>query len=181
MSKHVGIISGIIALVAIGLGTFLVSPYYAAANLMQAVEQRDAQAASEYVDYPALRENVKAQMRQRIIQEMEASPNNAMIGMGMMKMMEGVIDAALETYLSPEAIEMMMAKAEIGSDINEIDYTTRYKGYDEFIIELNSKEEDKAPVNLVFERKGMLSWQLVNIEMDMTEINPMENPVDNSL
>lgn len=65
------------ALCVAAAGLLYASPYIALHQIGKAVERRDAQALSGYVDFPALRESIKGQMMARLQSQMGGSGDSA--------------------------------------------------------------------------------------------------------
>ncbi|MGS0894179.1 DUF2939 domain-containing protein [Burkholderia stagnalis] len=96
-----------IAVVA-AIGYAYASPYVALGRLKSAVDARDAQAVSEYVDFPSLRISLKQQVTEELMRRIDAVKKNnpfavigALIG-------SALIGPLVDAYATPEGVAALM-------------------------------------------------------------------------
>lgn len=153
------------------------SPYIALRSIGKAIDRRDAEAVSEYVDFPALRENVKGQLLVKMQAEMNtpAMAGNPFAAVGQM-LAAGFINQFTETMISPAGVMLMLenGKASKPTDIaaagaridtkptrQRVDLVVDYQGWSKVFV--HPKNE---PGGFIFRRDGLIGWKLTGIRMD---------------
>ena len=103
----------IAALLAVMLGAagwWFGSPWWTLRQVQRAADARDAAALSAYVDYPALRTDVKQQAQRTISQA--AATDDPLIALG--AAVAGVlVDPAVEALVTPDGVAAMFAQAPV--------------------------------------------------------------------
>nr|WP_241025856.1 DUF2939 domain-containing protein [Burkholderia sp. Tr-20390] len=97
-----------VAIVA-AIGYAYASPYVALGRLKTAIDARDAQAISEYVDFPSLRISLKQQVTEELMRRIDAVKKNnpfavigALIG-------SALIGPLVDAYATPEGVAALMS------------------------------------------------------------------------
>ncbi|MCA8294688.1 DUF2939 domain-containing protein [Burkholderia sp. AU30198] len=97
-----------VAVVA-AIGYAYASPYVALGRLKSAIDARDAQAISEYVDFPSLRISLKQQVTEELMRRIDAVKKNnpfavigALIG-------SALIGPLVDAYATPEGVAALMS------------------------------------------------------------------------
>ncbi|QTO20190.1 DUF2939 domain-containing protein [Burkholderia seminalis] len=97
-----------VAVVA-AVGYAYASPYVALGRLKSAIDARDAQAISEYVDFPSLRISLKQQVTEELMRRIDAVKKNnpfavigALIG-------SALIGPLVDAYATPEGVAALMS------------------------------------------------------------------------
>ncbi|VWD08794.1 membrane protein [Burkholderia lata] len=97
-----------IAVIA-AVGYAYASPYVALGRLKSAIDARDAQAISEYVDFPSLRISLKQQVTEELMRRIDAVKKNnpfavigALIG-------SALIGPLVDAYATPEGVAALMS------------------------------------------------------------------------
>ncbi len=156
---------------------FYASPYLALHRIAKAIENKDADAVSEYVDFPALRESVKAQMLIKLQAQMQAPEikDNPLAGLGQ-ALAVGMVNQATEALVSPAGVMLMLergkpgkpadvAAAGIGVDTQggtpRKDYAVDYQGWSKIFVHPTDE-----PGGFIFKRDGLMGWRLAAIKMD---------------
>ena len=171
------IIAGAVICTAVA-GVLYASPYLALHSIAKAIENKDADTVSEYVDFPALRESVKGQMLVKMQAEMQKTPemqNNPLAGFGQMLAM-GLVNQMAETLVSPAGVMLMLengkpgkpadvAAAGVGVDTQggkpRKDFAVNYQGWSKVFV--HPKNEQGG---FIFKRDGLMGWKLVAVKMD---------------
>lgn len=171
-----------IAVLAIGIaGYWHYSPYLAIHGMRSAAQAGDATSFNEYVDYPALRENIKAQFTLAMgesIEESKDQPGLAAMGAALaMAMITPMVDAMVR----PEVVIQAMARSNMelqplpgagfgGSRPEEAGYEqkweTRREGLNRFVVYPDIEgEPDDERVSAVFMRSGFATWKLSELRI----------------
>lgn len=107
-TKPLLIVVLVVALIA-ALGYAYASPYVALGRLKSAIDARDAQAISEYVDFPSLRISLKQQVTEELMRRIDAVKKNnpfavigALIG-------SALIGPLVDAYATPEGVAALMS------------------------------------------------------------------------
>lgn len=158
-------------------GLLYASPYLALRNIAKAVEEKDAERVSRYVDFPALRENVKAQMLARLDGQLQAPEmkDNPMAGFGR-ALAAGVVNQATDVLVSPTGVMLMMKNGKPGKpadvavagvgvdtqgDVPRKEFEVDYQGWSKIFV--HPKDEQGG---FIFKRDGLLGWKLIAVKMD---------------
>lgn len=88
------------------------SPYLTLWRITQAADARDVQALSAYVDWPALRESLKAQAAARIAAEMDKGKDNPLAGIGR-ALAAGAAEKMIDALVTPENITLALASGQL--------------------------------------------------------------------
>jgi len=110
-------------LIALGLlllaagGWYYGSPLWTLRAMKNAAVAKDSDALSRYVDYEALRIDLKGDMRRSMMAEMTKQPDNQFGAIGMAIAMS-LIDPMIEAMVTPEGVEAMFVQQRV-TDGNE--------------------------------------------------------------
>lgn len=162
----------VVILIALGIAYFFASPYLAVRGLNKALQSGDQQALEAHVDFPALRESLKAQMRQAVTAELgaEASADNPFAGMAV-AFVSALVDPMVDSMVTPSGLSTLIKEAHKQQPAPDDDAFAGarmgLKGTSEFHVTVG-KEADKS-YKLVLLRKG-LDWKLSRIELPMQEL-----------
>ncbi|MBL3965826.1 MULTISPECIES: DUF2939 domain-containing protein [Burkholderia] len=106
--KPLLIVALVVAVLAT-LGYAYASPYVALGRLKSAIDARDAQAISEYVDFPSLRISLKQQVTEELMRRIDAVKKDnpfavigALIG-------SALIGPLVDAYATPEGVAALMS------------------------------------------------------------------------
>ncbi|RKT99674.1 hypothetical protein C7H84_30945 [Burkholderia sp. Nafp2/4-1b] len=106
--KHLLIVVLAVAVLA-AIGYAYASPYVALGRLKSAIDARDAQAVSEYVDFPSLRISLKQQVTEELMRRIDAVKKDnpfavigALIG-------SALIGPLVDAYATPEGVAALMS------------------------------------------------------------------------
>ena len=162
---------------------YLSSPLLAVNSLKNAVISKNADEASKYVDYPTLRENLKAELTAIAMKKMQEDPemaNNPFNGFAF-AMVGPMVNAMVDNYITPSGMKTIMKLssnpssatdepsrniAEIVASADQINKETSmgYDGLEKF--QVSYKNEDGTKGKLLFNRKGFAGWTLTNIDFE---------------
>lgn len=185
MSKQIKII---LSLLVLSLITYiLASPYIALYQLKNAVQAKDADKVSQFIDYPSLRQSVKDQMNAYMMKEVAKASNSKNDGMeaaGALfasTMVNGMVDG----FVTPQGLKMAFdgksvnpltgaeqptsASGESNKLANfqeNFDTDMGYKSLNQFNITLKDKKQADKNMNVVMQREG-LSWKIKAVELPL--------------
>lgn len=160
------LITGVILLLIAGAVWYVASPHLAMRGLREAARAGDAQELDRYVDFPAVRENLKTDIKSEIAGRRS---NNPLVAIGVL-IGGAVVDQAVDALVSPSSIAAVASgrrprpsdEAVDSSDtrIEARDYRLDRQGLNQFTVRFTVNDRD-APA-LVFTRRG-LTWELTRI------------------
>ena len=156
------------------------SPHIALYRLGKAIDRKDADAVSEYVDFPALRENFKAQLLSRLDARVDSSNGDAgkSPSRGFAQMLAiGMVNQLTEALVSPAGVMMMLESGKPGKAIAKPNASTEgaappatnqrkdlsvdYQGWSKVFVH----PKDQA-AGFVFKRDGLMGWKLVAVRFE---------------
>ena len=159
------------AVIALGAG-YLGSPYLAASGFTDALKSYDAAEASEYIDYPSVRQGIKddmnAEVARMVMEQGEDDPFAAAGAAFAGSLVSGMVDA----MITPAGLEKILERAERerSEEANDIGYETSYDGLDRFLVTLTTDAKGNPiedPVTMVFDRDGLFSWKLTKVDLPL--------------
>jgi hypothetical protein len=155
---------------------FLFTPYIAVNGMKSAAEARDAAKLSSYVNFPALKESLKASFNAKLASEVTKEKNeNPFTPLGAM-MAAAFINPLIDALVTPESLAMMIKgdkplpgknSTQTQQSNSDADIAMSYEGFDRFVVTVKKKGETGEPVALVFNRDGMFSWKLSAIRLPL--------------
>jgi hypothetical protein len=161
------------ALLAAG-AWYLVSPYHAMSQLRSAAIEGDVEELRERVDFPSVREKLKADLSARMAAELADDENDAGAQFGAVLGM-AFIGPMIDGIVTPEMIGKMLKmgqtdfsdaekdEADETVEHREVDWDIEREGFSKFRA-IPVKEEGEDSGGFVFERDG-LGWKLTGIEI----------------
>jgi hypothetical protein len=183
---------GLLTLVA-GIG-FYFTPHIAVYNMQKAAENMDAEALSNYVDYPSLRESLKANFNAMMAGEIAKSKNEGPFGAFGAALAAVLINPIIDALVTPESLAMLVKgkKPQIGdtektrktqSSSEEADTETSmsYEGLNRFIVMVKQKRSSEDPVKFIYKRHGIISWKLSALRMPFKEYKTFSAPSSESI
>jgi len=174
---------GVAVLVAVALAVVLYySPLIALHNMQQAVERRDAAALADYVDFPALRENLKNTFNAKL---MAGEGSGKTTGLDAMAAAFGslVIGKLVDAMITPEGLAEAMRGKPLGAAKKvgakgkgrapakneepkpDLERTWHYETWNRVVVSTKERGSTSPPVGLVLERHGLADWKLTGIRL----------------
>lgn len=156
-----------ILVVAVG-GWWYASPLWTLRQMREAAQAGDAEKLSNYVDYPALREDLKAEMRRSMLAELsKQNQANGFEAMGSMLAL-AIINPMIDAMVTPEGVEAMFNQAKRArAPTNRpqlpqaaSDPIIERKSVDRFVV----RDKDPTKASMTFSRHG-LGWKLSGLDM----------------
>lgn len=169
-----------IALVLLGAlgGGVYYTPHLTLRRMRDAALSRDAAALSSYIDYPALRESLRGEVRARIAGAGSAGgPFAALRALGA-AFAGPLVDPAVDALVTPESLALMLQGAEPGAIVGAPGSATSspapagadgagavrtemgYEGVSEFVVTVTAQSTPALSFSFVFGRERLLSWRL---------------------
>lgn len=157
----------LIAIFAIGV---YFSPYLSVYNMKKAAEKQDADALSRYVDYPALRESLKANFNAMMASEITQSDNP--FGALGTALGAALVNQMIDAFITPESLAMLIKGEEPQIGDSEKQYTEKqppkpdaetsmsYDGLNQFVVKIKDKSSSEGPIKFIYKRTGIISWKL---------------------
>lgn len=159
-------------LVVVAVIGFYFTPYLAVYNMKKAVEKQDADALSRYVDYPSLRESLKANFIVMMTSELakSESPFEALgTALGV-----SLVNQMIDAFITPESLAMLVkgeehqmgesGKSQKGESSSETDSETitsmSYEGMNQFVVRVKEKDSSEDSIKFIYKRDGIFSWKL---------------------
>jgi len=166
---RVGALAAAALIIAAGVTWYVASPGWALHQMKAAADSDDPDALNSYIDYPALREDLKAEIRREMMTEAEKDKS----GFGRLGLAIGtsVIGPAIDGLVTPAGMRVaLIAKRGQGQTkaaqraasalhVPDDPLIVR-RGLSEFLVA--SKRRPKS--GLVFKRHG-LSWKLSGVDL----------------
>jgi hypothetical protein len=194
--KHLTI-AGVVAAVAF-IGFYLASPLIAFNALKAAAKEGDPDKLERLVDFPAVRDSLKAQMLAALNKSMAADPemrDNPFAGMAMM-MVPTMVNGAIDAYVTPDGLAAMVkgqkpvpdapsrepaepaAPPEPAEPAPKVKTTLGYSDLNTFRVRIDP--EETGALTMVMHRSGLFDWELKRIELptDFAEAPPASNPAN---
>jgi hypothetical protein len=155
---------------------FVLTPYLTLWNMRNAAYNRDATTFCSYIDFPVLRENLKAEINARMLFELnkdEKLKSDLFAGLATIAG-PSIVNNMVDGYVTPAAIELLFkgetrqkdTQANFGAEIFTKDFlsgqngevTSTYKTFNEFQIAYKPKNGEQ--ILLILERRSLIRWQL---------------------
>jgi hypothetical protein len=180
--RAVGSLVVIIALVAAAATYF--APEITIYQLRQAVKDKDDDALSEHIDFPAVRESLKSQLQLVVANAMaeKKREDNPLAALGVL-LAEKMIDGMVDGIVSPPAIRMSFqlqtgskaksdGERDAGGGAQSPDrsssqddigpsFTVQSRGLSRFVL---VQHRGNFSIHYTFKREG-LTWKLVNMDL----------------
>ncbi len=142
--------------------------------MKSAAEARDAAKFSSYVNFPALKDSLKASFNAKMVLEVQKKKDgNPFAALGV-AMAAALINPMIDALVTPESLAMMMKGEKPGPGRNttappqsepNTETAMSYESFDRFIVTIKKKEEAGEPIGFVFKRDGLFSWKLSAIRL----------------
>ena len=165
----------LLALLALAIIGYVASgPYWTIRAIRGAVQANDAATLSDNVDFPALRASLKAQLEDRVVRSAGSDVQATLIGALGLSIADGVVDAAVDTMVTPLGLGALMQGRVLWSRVaspTASDTTRRaplqgalyrYESPSRFTATVHT--QSGAPVVMVLTRHG-LHWRLSDLRL----------------
>lgn len=154
---------------------FYFTPHRAVDTMRAAAEERNADILSEYVEYPALKESLKANIHSLFSQSSQLREKNTDPFMALGAAMAAAFtDPMIEKLVTPEGLSMMLQGSSLQLDggnenkqSSDKDFETSmgYENFDRFVVTVTKKQiPEESPVAFIFSRHGLFAWKLSGVK-----------------
>jgi hypothetical protein len=174
------------ALVAAASVWFYSTPYLAVHSMRAAVDAKDAPKLSRYIDFPAVRESVKATLNAKMMSQMAKinKSESPFAGIGAAFAM-AMVGPMVDAMITPEGMAMMMKGERPTPDRAsaparqpelqpvaqksepEIETSMFYEGFDQFVVTVKQVASSDEPIGFVMQRQGLFSWKVVSVRLPL--------------
>ena len=177
-SLIIGVAAG--AVVVFGIA-WAVAPVLAAQALIRAAKAGDERKIEQLVDFPSLRESLKAELNAELVARMNRDPRMADSGLGGLGMMLApmILSGAVDAVVTPEVVAQMVTTAEAPdptrrpppepagdeADGDDIHQSWGYRGLNAFAVTLTDRDQPEDHLALILERRGLFSWKLAAVDL----------------
>jgi len=158
------------------------SPYWTMHQLRAAAEAGDPEALQQYVDFPALRESIKAEIQEHVVGQALADQkpeDNPFAGLGTM-IANAMLGPMVDAMITPAGIAAMtrgkpdskaaaatsqptQPPATSGSKKDAGHARYEYDGLNRVLVKFESEGSTEKSPALVFRREGPFSWKLAQL------------------
>ncbi|KQY28288.1 hypothetical protein ASD38_16525 [Caulobacter sp. Root487D2Y] len=152
------------------VGGYLASPYIAVVGLVNAARAGDKDGLEERVDFPAVREHLKAELTATFMTKFQEDPemqSNPFAGLGL-ALIPLMADKAVNALVTPEGLTRLLAKTQTPSDRKPVFGLPKDAGYvtlDRFRVGAPAGDDGGKKIQLIFRRQGLFSWKLNRIDL----------------
>lgn len=153
---------------------FYFTPHLAVLGLKAAAEADDAARVAGYVDFPALKQDLKAGYNAKLAPgSAQGKKSNPLVALGG-KMTAAVVDPMVEALVTPEGLVKVFkgdnplpsrkARRTKPSE-PEPDISTSYESFNRFVVTIRKKGASDGQTGLVFNRYGLFGWKLSAVRL----------------
>ena len=178
MSSKVKVLLSIVV-VAFGVW-FYFTPHLAVRAMKAAADVQDAARLSSYVDFAALKADLKSSLSAKLVSHAAAGGENNPLQVAGAAMATAIVDPMIDALITPENLALMMegakthpagvtkptAKHDSGSRESSSETSTTYEGFNRFVVTVKHKGSD-ATIGLIFQRNGLFAWKLSGLRLPM--------------
>ncbi|MET0245806.1 MAG: DUF2939 domain-containing protein [Sphingomonas sp.] len=168
MTARRWIIASVATLLLLAGGWYFGSPWLTLYQIRNAAQARDAAALSGHIDYEALRDDVRRQLRDRLRAE---GVTRGRLGESLV--VGAIADGVADAVVRPEGLEAIFAAEAASRDtpfrMRAADMKMRRDGFDQFRL----VKRDGQGGELVFRRHG-LGWKLAAVKLP-ADFRPLSN------
>jgi len=173
MAQKRGSFSTLLVLGVLFAGVWLYfTPYLALNKLQKAAQRGDEQAMAELVDFPALRESVKGNVRGAVAHSVGGRNPIGLLG-GILA--GAVAGPVVDAVVTPQGISALTQGERPGSRhqgdadsrlrVKDVKVKRGYESFDLFVVHFVSKEGGRERMALLLRREGIAHWRLSGIRI----------------
>ena len=156
---------------------FFFTPYIATHNMKKAAETNDSATMSSYINFPSLKESLKANFNAMLAKEFVKGENtDPMEALGA-ALAVAFINPMIDALVTPESLSMMMKGVEPNltqeksgagnnpNDKSDTETTMGYESFGRFAVNVKQKGTSGEPMIFVFHREGLITWKLASLRL----------------
>ena len=166
------LVAGVVAVAVVALaGAYFGSPYLAVNSTAQAAKAGDTDKLNRLVDFPAVRDGLKADLSAAFMQRLNGG-GQALSGLAA-QLLPALVGKIIDTMVTPAGVAMMIdtgrapsggAPPPAGPGVNpgpKLHTSLNWRGLSQVSVDT---ESDKRPgASLIFTRQGLFAWKLTRI------------------
>jgi|SRR5579871_4190740 len=168
-----------IAVLALLMGAYLASPFFALSALAQGIRDDNRDEIAAEVDFPAVRASLKDQvdgyLEGRASDDRDLSQNP--FGNVLLTLVPKIVDTVVDRIVTPDGIAFLLAQplnvhrphTEESDRGGAYSRSFVFTGIDDFRVRLTNRKDPTIVFGLVFERHGF-SWRLARLELPIGEL-----------
>ena len=166
------IASILFAIAAIASATwFYFTPHLVAQEMASAAAERNAAKLSRHINFPSLRDSVKAGISAKMASELvlNGNPDNPFAALGL-ALGTALVNPVVDAVVTPEGVAAIMrgerpmdqkgANGKSTGNKSDIDTSIHYESFDRFVVAVKKAGLSDDPFLLVFHRDGIFGWKL---------------------
>lgn len=147
---------------------FYMTPYQAYSAMAKAAENRDVTTLANYVNFPALKESVKANLGAKFSARVAQGDGDPAAALGA-AFASALINPMVEAMITPDSLTAMIrngvppsgdAAGGAAAAESRTETIKGYEGFNRFVVEVRQLDSSREPVVFVFHREGLVSWKL---------------------
>jgi len=160
---------GIVAISGVGI---YYAPYLTLNSIKNAAENRNADALSQSINFPALRMSIKENIKAQVLKK-NAENETGQVPKLTAELVEQTVSPVVDKLVTPEGIEQIMfdkvpeAKinlTQLDKDLAKSDIQMGYESLDRFVVHITNKTDRSQDVSLILKRDG-IGWKLAKIDI----------------
>jgi hypothetical protein len=172
------VLGGVIALF---FAAYFASPLLAVRGLISAAKAGDEARLEQFVDFPAFRTSLKAELNAKLVEQMRADLGDrggGLSGLGMI-LAPTLISGAVDAFVTPQAVAAMVRSGEVPSaksvarnrarlpdePSSEVHQSYSYRGLNTFAVRLTREDRPDDYVDLLLDRRNVFGWKLAAIDL----------------
>lgn len=180
MSKKVGL--SLIAVLVLFGAWFYFTPHLTVHSIGLAVKAKDVEKLSNYVDFPALKENLKTSLKAELSEKMAGElQDNPYASLGI-TLVSAFINPMVDALVTPESLAQLM-RGQLPNNNNNIEHydttsdesqlgpatetSMSYESFDRFVVTITKTRAGSKPIGFVLHRDGIFSWKLAEIHLPL--------------
>lgn len=180
-AKRIALAVSIGSVATIG-GYYLASPFLAMQGLKSGFVSKNADQVNQYIDYPSLQSDLKAQLGAMMLKSMQSDPEmaaNPFSGFAL-AMITPMVNSMVDTYVTPSGMKTILEASStqqrgVSQDQTAQNLVEQKKEFDEALkkstmgydglnkFQLTATADDGKRTKLVFNRQGFADWKLKSV------------------
>lgn len=165
----------IIITLLISIGSYF-TPYLVVHQVNSALKAKDAIKLSKHVNFPALRESLKASFNAQLMSNITNAKNNSGFAVLSIATAATLINTMVDGLVTPESLAMIMNRGQLPQEENttkstleDIEPVMAYEDFNHFIITVKGTNAQNA-IGFVFSRDGIINWKLITLRLPINRI-----------
>jgi len=150
---------------------FYFTPHLVAQEMASAAAERNAAKLSRHINFPSLRDSVKAGISAKMASELvlNGNPDNPFAALGL-ALGTALVNPIVDAIVTPEGVAAIMrgeqpmdksgAKGKPADSKSDVETAVHYESLDRFVVAVKKTGSSKDPLMLVFHRDGIFGWKL---------------------